>query len=350
MRRVLWDLARTSSSLSRHVPPQGLAYANQRHRLERVCSDVAAARLHSTPARQHSEDHPKSLSSPVPTHLIFGANTDVGKTVLTAGLLQAAATPPESNNDSFSTHYIKPLQCGGSDEGFVLRNASCVTSTKTLFRWETPASPHVAARMENKPVSDEQVMQALHSYLQTIPRKDKYGTVPSKFSSIWIETAGGVLSPSSSSPDNNSTWHSKDSSGSGWVTQGDLYRPLGEKAAVVLVGDGRLGGISVTLCSLEALWRRGYTVAGVLLLRYGEGDYAEDVNQRALQEHITGLAGTDSFHRASPLFQDPERSIVSLPVLPPEPVPLTDWYSSSEVKRTLSSFVHEHLFQHWEGK
>ena len=293
----------------------------------------------------HVESDPITGSSP--THLIFGANTDVGKTVLTAGLVRAASEPSHSTHHYTSglttTHYIKPLQCGGSDEGWIRRNALNVSTSKTLFRWETPASPHVAARMENYPVSDEEVQFSLQSYLTSLD-------TDSELSSTWIETAGGVLSPSSSSPKNDTAFHAKDSTEWGWKTQGDLYTTLQEQASVVLVGDGRLGGISVTLASLEALLRRNYVVAGVLLLRHGEDDYAEDVNQRALQEHLSSSASRQSLSAEtlqSPLFMNPDVSVVSLPKLPPEPEPLTKWYESQEVKTLLDAFVHDHLFQKW---
>ncbi|KAL3902707.1 MAG: hypothetical protein SGILL_010729, partial [Bacillariaceae sp.] len=151
------------------------------------------------------------------------------------------------------------------------------------------------------------------------------------------------MSPSSSSPKNDTPLHAKDSSGWGWKTQGDLYMTLQDQSSVVLVGDGRLGGISVTLASLEALLRRNYAVAGVLLLRNGEDDYAEDVNQRALQEYLsssTSRLDLPANALQSPLFMDPEVSVVSLPRLPPEPEPLTEWYESQEVEELLGTFVH----------
>lgn len=40
--------------------------------------------------------------------------------------------------------------------------------------------------------------------------------------------------------------------------QADIYRPL--RLPVVLVGDGRLGGISATIAAYEALISRGYEV------------------------------------------------------------------------------------------
>lgn len=165
------------------------------------------------------------------THIIFGANTDVGKTVITAGLIRASGT---------ETNYVKPLQCGGSDQSdqkFIERHATNVSSTTTLFKWETPASPHYASRIENKPVSDQQVLTAVNDCL---------GNLRGNFH--WIETAGGVLSPSSASPDNCQTHHAKGKDSSwGWVTQADLYRPFIGMSSVVLIGDGRLGGIRYVL-------------------------------------------------------------------------------------------------------
>jgi len=38
------------------------------------------------------------------------------------------------------------------------------------------------------------------------------------------------------------------------------------------------------------------------------------------------------------LFDNPEASIISLPMLPPEPEPLHDWYQSTEVVETLDKF------------
>jgi dethiobiotin synthetase/adenosylmethionine--8-amino-7-oxononanoate aminotransferase len=187
----------------------------------------------------------------------------VGKTVITAGLIRASGG---------TAHYIKPLQCGGSDEGFIKNYAPSVASTITLFEWESPASPHVASRKEGKPISDQQVLSALENCLANIPSPSKK----------WIETAGGVLSPSSASPDNRLARHAHDDELSwGWVTQADLYQPLLGVGSVVLVGDGRLGGISATLSSLESLLVRGYDVSGIVLLETG---YA---NQRAIQEYAS---------------------------------------------------------------
>jgi bifunctional dethiobiotin synthetase / adenosylmethionine---8-amino-7-oxononanoate aminotransferase len=266
---------------------------------------VPTAALRNASTRRFGDN--KQHFRPPPTFLIFGSNTDIGKTVLTAALVRAAASPAglsiteeegagwvpaesgeigrSRNNNNIGTqlhHYIKPLQCGGSDEDFLRRHVppDLLGSARTLFRWETPASPHLACRMEEHSVCDEQVLAALWGSIkgltsmtgreqQTVeleleqdPDSTTTSTAPAPESpggSIWIETAGGVLSPSSSSPLNRGRHHAANAAGWGWVTQADLYRPLCDMASVILIGDGRLGGISATLSSLEALTTRGYS-------------------------------------------------------------------------------------------
>ncbi|CAJ1920833.1 unnamed protein product [Cylindrotheca closterium] len=279
------------------------------------------ARTHSQYWKICSSIRQKRYASGNQTNIIFGANTDVGKTVITAGLIRASGN---------TSHYVKPLQCGGSDQRFVEKYATNVTSATTLFEWETPASPHYAARVENKPISDEQVITSLKDCLDSLNSP-----------MTWVETAGGVMSPSSSSPDNNGPHHARDKELSwGWVPQADLYQTFSDSMSAVLIGDGRLGGISATLTALESLLIRGYNVSGVIVIEKGYE------NQKAIQEYAS--REVDGRTATSTIFRYPESSIVSLPELPPEPEPLDDWYHSEETTKALESFVQVHLNQAWE--
>jgi len=297
------------------------------------------------------------VSKKYPTHIIFGANTDVGKTVVSTSLVK-------SNLDTNqSVHYIKPLQCGGSDEAFVLKhlnnnnlnaNKQAQTQTQisspsrdyddngahTLFHWDTPASPHFASRLENKPVSDQMVISTLQDKISSIATPSASSSSPTK--KIWIETAGGVLSPSSASPLNTKTRHasgSKSDSESnlnwGWSTQADLYKPLHLPA--ILVGDGRLGGISATLSALESLIVRGYDIHGIVLIdAAGEGEHGTGTgtgtcsNVSALKEYANRCLSLRSGSGRTMLNH--EDSIISLPPLPPLDVPLDEWFESAQVK------------------
>lgn len=252
-------------------------------------------------------------------HFIFGSNTDVGKTIVAAGLVRASSP---------SSHYIKPLQCGGSDQAFVEKHSS-TKNAQTLFRWETPTSPHEACRIENVPKSDDQVLDALHAALYQI-----------EGGPIWVETAGGVLSPSSASPLNQLPKHATSSDSWGWTTQADLYQPLLGAAPVVLVGDGRLGGISATLSSLESLLIRGYDVAALILI-----ETLPFRNLSAIREHASRQLKLRSGSGRA-LFDWIEQSIVSLPPLPPQSEPLHEWYASTRVSGTFAA-LNQHLDDAW---
>lgn len=278
------------------------------------------------------------VSPSLRNNLIFGANTDVGKTLVSTGLVRASL----SNSSSAITQYIKPLQCGGSDAGFVERhcqqkgeNESKLRVT-TLFEWESPTSPHVASRLENKPISDDQVLSALVAKLAA---SDPNTTT-------YVETAGGVLSPSCSSPENTrpSHAHSDGDNSWGWRTQGDLYQPLLGQLPVVLVGDGRLGGISVTLSALESLIVRGYDVAALILIATEQYD-----NVSALREYASRKLALRSGCGES-LFPTPMQSIVSLPPIPSDPLePLDEWFANDQVTETFAK-LDGFLANSWQGQ
>lgn len=261
------------------------------------------------------------LSKRFPTHIVFGANTDVGKTVVSTALVKSNADRNQTVN------YIKPLQCGGSDEAFVKNHLSKELGggLHTLFEWDTPASPHLASRLENKPMSDEMVLSTLQSKISHISSIQD--------SKIWIETAGGVLSPSAASPENTRPKHSNQGPNSwGWSTQADLYKPLHLPA--ILVGDGRLGGISATLSALESLILRGYDVHGIVLIDEGEGEHGS--NLPALKEYASRSMALRGGSGRRLLSEDD--SIISLPPLPPMEIPLDGWFQSSQVKEQVERF------------
>ncbi|WDK17656.1 dethiobiotin synthase [Colletotrichum graminicola] len=173
------------------------------------------------------------------TYQIYGANTDVGKTVFASVLCNAARTfwPREK------TAFLKPVSTGPAaeaDDGHIERFAPAVAK-KTLFQFEMPASPHLAAEASDQPTpKDGQILRSIHNYAS---RRAAEGP-----GWLFIETAGGVHSPAPSG-----------------TTQADLYTPL--RVPVVLIGDAKLGGISQTISAFESLKLRGYDVESILLFR-----------------------------------------------------------------------------------
>ncbi|KAM0933792.1 putative dethiobiotin synthase, Adenosylmethionine--8-amino-7-oxononanoate transaminase [Dioscorea sansibarensis] len=236
-----------------------------------------------------------------PTYVVWGANTGVGKTLVSTGLALSAVSRSPS-----SFLYLKPLQTGfpiDSDSRFLVskitslfRSASppfpllashhalraslpaaralpgfneqsdslcCYEETKiggrdgeevgsrlvckTLYAWNEPISPHLAVEREGMAIGDSDLREMLNRCLG-------FGGVNDlgKEMSVWrvIETAGGVASP-----------------GPSGTLQCDLYRPL--RFPAVLIGDGRLGGISTTISAYECLKLRGYDVAAIVLVDQG---------------------------------------------------------------------------------
>ena len=242
--------------------------------------------------------------------------------------------------------YIKPMQCGGSDERFVKhvvqldQNTTTTTSllypyqANTLVAWETPASPHTSSRIEGLPCSDEQILDVLRKQLDKTVASGATSTI------VWCETAGGVLSPGPSSPDNDKPWHARQASAPssspgawGWQPQADLYRRFASTGTVVLVGDARLGGISATLSSLESLISRGYRVPAIVVIN-PVADKDVHANAKALREYTSGR-------------YDHPIEVLDLPPIPPDPtVPLDDWYRSEDVVNKFEQ-LHQHLRQDW---
>ncbi|GJN09705.1 hypothetical protein PR202_ga27735 [Eleusine coracana subsp. coracana] len=293
---------------------------------------------HARRRRRYSSAASSSAAGVVPlstpTFAVFGANTGVGKTLVSAGLSAALLSSPTTS----AVDYLKPLQTGypvDSDARFVFTRApallranpsspratrlvaSCrtlfpspavgadpahsesqeavvrcgeegaeetkVLACRTVYAWREPVSPHLAAEREGMAVTDKEVRDSVGQWLLE-------GVVEQ--GEVWklLETAGGVASP-----------------GPSGTLQCDLYRPF--RLPAILVGDGRLGGISSTLSAYETLLLRGYDVGAVIL---------ED---RALSN--------DKFLLS---YLGKRVCVLVLPQIPQDPSDdLTDWFSESSL-------------------
>ncbi|KEQ83784.1 PLP-dependent transferase [Aureobasidium pullulans EXF-150] len=181
---------------------------------------------------------------------VYGANTGVGKTVVSTLLCKAL----RKRLPDYNVHYLKPISTGpleDQDNRHITRYSKDITS-KTLLQFDDPVSPHIAARISKEPIDDQSILTRVHDELLS------YAT--GKDAVAVVETAGGVLSPA---PSGN--------------VQADLYRPL--RLPTLLVGDHRLGGIGSTISSWESLHVRGYDVNSVLLFeesRYDNHTYLRE--------------------------------------------------------------------------
>ncbi|XP_078433990.1 adenosylmethionine-8-amino-7-oxononanoate transaminase isoform X2 [Wolffia australiana] len=247
-----------------------------------------------------------------PAFMIWGANTGVGKTLVSAGLAASVLCDSQSSAKPIPSQflYLKPVQTGfprDSDSRFVHRKVSELFRNwnsshiglqasnhvlkvsvpaseempgvevlegasdglrdlwfyeerrvggldydgddskllcKTMYAWKEPISPHLAVEKEMGAVQDSVLLQSLKELIASAFSKtiDRTWCV--------IETAGGVASP-----------------GPSGVLQCDLYRPF--RLPGILVGDGRLGGISCTVSSYETLKLRGYDIVAIILEDHG---------------------------------------------------------------------------------
>lgn len=281
--------------------------------------------LHKRRPFSSSGDHPKQRDSghipagfevdlSYPSYMVWGSNTGVGKTLVSAGLATSIICSSTATDAPPNVHYIKPVQTGfpqDSDSRFVSRKVSdifkhrrpannlyvsnqmlkvspvawhCLPGSKgadeirkrdlgldesgmvninsyegralqgfdkdrgsadselvckTIYSWEEAVSPHLAAAREGCVVEDCSLVESLQKC---------QGGFNGKTDNNWsiIETAGGVASP-----------------GPSGTLQCDLYRPF--RLPSILVGDGRLGGISGTISAYESLCLRGYDINAVIL-------------------------------------------------------------------------------------
>ncbi|KAK9815939.1 hypothetical protein WJX72_012312 [[Myrmecia] bisecta] len=233
--------------------------------------------------------------------MVWGANTGIGKTLISAGLAAAAA------RSQVELLYLKPVQtgfpdscdaslvaaCSGGRVSYAEHAAAllskqppdkpaqpdaCSVLARTLFAWEAPTSPHTAVALEGRAITDGQLCSLLRAELNSFASKHAQHAQHLPAMAL-LETAGGVASPAPSGR-----------------LQCDAYRPL--RLPGVLVGDGRLGGISATISAHESLLLRGYDTSVVVLMESSPLHQ----NARALGSHF-----------------GPRMLIVSLPACPEPP-------------------------------
>ncbi|KIW72317.1 dethiobiotin synthase [Phialophora macrospora] len=184
---------------------------------------------------------------------VFGANTNVGKTIVSTLLCRALQRRPESR---VPTLYLKPVSTGPENEADVGHIGTFVPGvvSKNVSQFSRPLSPHLAAALDKDssiPRSDASILSRVKALLT------EHATAGGRYAIV--ETAGGVLSP-----------------GPSGVVQADLYRPL--RLPTILVGDSKLGGIATTISAFESLHIRGYDVDSVILFNdpdWGNFEYLE---------------------------------------------------------------------------
>ena len=163
--------------------------------------------------------------------VIVGTDTNVGKTVFSAALAGA-----------LGAYYWKPVQSGleGETDTMTLARLSGLAAEKLLpeaYRLTTPASPHLAARLDGVTIDVDRL-------------------APPDLAPLVVETAGGVMTPLTEE-----------------VSTIDLLARW--RLPVILCARTTLGTINHSLLSLEALRRREIPVCGLVFI----GEENEDTQR-----------------------------------------------------------------------
>jgi dethiobiotin synthetase len=162
--------------------------------------------------------------------VVCGTDTDVGKTVVSALLVQG-----------LGAHYWKPVQCGldnGEGDRDRVQRWLGLPEARIIpeaYRLQAPVSPHWAAELESGDPT------------QPGPPLDPQRlALPNQAGPLVVETAGGLLVPLRLD----------------WLQIDQLQR---WQLPVLLVARSGLGTLNHTLLSVEALQHRQIPVLGVLL-------------------------------------------------------------------------------------
>lgn len=151
---------------------------------------------------------------------ITGIGTDVGKTIASAIITEA-----------LEADYWKPIQAGDLENSDSHKVEKYVSNTKTIFHknsyaLNTPASPHLAAELDNVKIEIDKIQE------------------PKTKNSLVIEGAGGLFVP---------------------LNETDTILDLIKKEhKVIVVSRHYLGSINHTLLTIEALQNRKIAIAGII--------------------------------------------------------------------------------------
>ena len=176
--------------------------------------------------------------------IVCGTDTDVGKTIVSALLVQG-----------LNAIYWKPIQSGLENGGDLATVTKILGLSKSRYltekyKFQAAVSPHWAAEKENISIKPEK----LH--------------LPKVTQNLIVETAGGVMVP---------------------LTRKFLQIDLLQKwmLPIILVARSGLGTLNHTLLTIEALNRRKIPILGIIV----NGELHED-NPKTLEEfgHIPVIA------------------------------------------------------------
>jgi len=151
---------------------------------------------------------------------VTGISTDVGKTIASAIITEA-----------LEADYWKPVQAGNLNDSDSHKIQKYISNNKSIlhpnsYALQTPASPHLAAKMDNITIYLKEIIE------------------PKTKNHLVIEGAGGVFVP---------------------LSEMDCVLDLIQQDyKVIVVSRHYLGSINHTLLTIEVLKNRGINIAGII--------------------------------------------------------------------------------------
>jgi len=182
---------------------------------------------------------------------ITGTDTGVGKTVLTALLVQFL------RGRGVSAAALKPVCSGGRGDArkiFAAINGALSLDEINPWHFRAPVAPLLAARRENRKLKLPQVLAHVHA-------------MQKRFKILLVEGAGGLLSPLGENFDSR-----------------DLILAL--RATPIVVAQNKLGAVNQILLTLEALPQNLQARTRVILVSPRKPDAATKSNAKLLAQFL----------------------------------------------------------------
>lgn len=188
---------------------------------------------------------------------VTGTDTDVGKTVITAGLAAVMQSL------GYKAGVYKPFQTGADVKNGILyspdldyvKRLDNYIETKSSYLFETPAAPYVSALVENTQVN----LSNITNDFETLKQNSEV---------VLVEGAGGLVVP---------------------VCEGKTMADIAKliKTPLLIVARPDLGTINHTLLTINYAKSIGLDIAGVVINKYPEGtdDIAIRTVPRLLEEY-----------------------------------------------------------------
>lgn len=191
---------------------------------------------------------------------IVGTDTDVGKTIVTAGLLYIL------RSRGYNATYFKAALSGALEEGDKLipsdtkvvcdvSNLQELHENITPYVYKTAVSPHLAAIIEKKPIDLEVI-------------KEKYQYLKAKYDYIITEGSGGIICPLIDDE-------------KGIYTLDNLVKDL--NFSVIIVARAGVGTINHTVLTVKHIENLGIKIKGIIINNYEENQVVDD-NIRIIEQ------------------------------------------------------------------